>query len=191
MDGRPIADLINAQRATIRGVELEVLATPAAGWFVTLTYGYLEGEYDEFTVVDNRIDPVTFQETREVRDLSNTSFLDFSPPRSLNVSVAREFFLGASGSVTAQVGYSYRGPAYSALAITRLRRHRQDAYDLVDARVRWDMGNGRTSVSLWGTNLNDELYYRNAHDVDQLGMLLYYYAEPRRFGLTVEHRFGS
>ena len=191
VDGRPIADLINAQRATIRGVELELLATPAAGWFVTLTYGFQEGEYDEFTVVDNRINPVTFEETREVRDLSDTEFLDFSPPRNLNVSVAREFPLGGGGSLTAQIGYNYRGPAYSALAITRLNRHRQPSYELVDARLRWDLANGRTSVSLWGTNLNDELYYRNAHDVVDLGMLLYYYAEPRRLGLSVEHRMGS
>lgn len=53
------------------------------------------------------------------------------------------------------------------------------------------MANGRTSVSLWGTNMTDEEYYRGAQDLVDLGILLYYWAQPRRFGLTVEHKFGS
>ena len=191
VDGQPIADLINAQAATIEGVEVEFLATPAEGWFVTGTYGYLDGEYDEFTVVDNAFDPVTFQEILTVRDLSYISFIGFTPNRSWNVSVAKEFYLDNAGSLTAQVGYNYRGPYYAAAALTRLKRHRTDPLGLVDARLRWDMANGRTSVSLWGTNMSDEEYYRGAQDLVDLGILLYYWAQPRRFGLTVEHRFGS
>ena len=191
LDGQPIADQINAQRATIEGVEVEFLATPAEGWFVTGTYGYLDGDYDEFTVVDNTFDPITFEETRVVRDLSYISFLGYSPHRSWNLSVAKEFHLDNAGSLTAQVGYNYRGPYYAAAALTRLDRHRTDSLGLVDARLRWDMANGNTSVSLWGTNLSDELYYRGAGDVVDLGLLLYFWAQPRRFGLSVEHRFGS
>ncbi len=191
VDGQPTADQINAQAATIEGVEMELLATPAEGWFVTGTYGYLTGEYDEFTVVDNTFDPVTFEETLVVRDLSDISFIGFTPNRSWNVSVAKEFYLDNAGSMTAQVGYNYRGPYYAAAALTRLRRHRTEPLGLVDARLRWDMGNGKTSVSLWGTNLSDEVYYRGAQDLVDLGILLYYYAQPRRFGLTLEHRFGS
>ena len=191
VDGQPTADQINAQAATIEGVEMELLATPAEGWFVTGTYGYLTGDYDEFTVIDNTFDPITFEETRVVRDLSDISFIGFTPNRSWNVSVAKEFYLDNAGSMTAQVGYNYRGPYYAAAALTRLRRHRTEPLGLVDARLRWDMGNGRTSVSLWGTNLSDEVYYRGAQDLVDLGILLYYYAQPRRFGLTLEHRFGS
>ena len=191
VDGQPTADQINAQAATLEGVEVELLATPAEGWFITGTYGYLDGDYDEFTVVDNTFDPITFEETRVVRDLSNISFIGFTPNRSWNVSVAKEFYLDNAGSMTAQVGYNYRGPYYAAAALTRLKRHRTDPLGLVDARLRWDMANGRTSVSLWGTNMTDEEYYRGAQDLVDLGILLYYWAQPRRFGLTVEHTFGS
>ena len=191
VDGQPTADQINAQAATLEGVEVELLATPAEGWFITGTYGYLDGDYDEFTVIDNTFDPITFEETRVVRDLSNISFIGFTPNRSWNLSVAKEFYLDNAGSMTAQVGYNYRGPYYAAAALTRLRRHRTDPLGLVDARLRWDMANGRTSVSLWGTNMTDEEYYRGAQDLVDLGILLYYWAQPRRFGLTVEHRFGS
>ncbi len=60
----------------------------------------------------------------------------------------------------------------------------------MDAGLRWDMQNGKTSVLMWGTNLSDKVYYRGAQDLVDLGVLLYYYAQPRRFGLTVEHKFG-
>ena len=191
VDGQPTADQINAQAATLEGYEVELLATPAEGWFITGTYGYLDGDYDEFTVIDNTFDPITFEETRVVRDLSNISFIGFTPNRSWNLSVAKEFYLDNAGSMTAQVGYNYRGPYYAAAALTRLKRHRTDPLGLVDARLRWDMANGNTSVSLWGTNLSDEEYYRGAQDLVDLGILLYYWAQPRRFGLTLEHRFGS
>ena len=77
-------------------------------------------------------------------------------------------------------------------ALTRLKRHYTDGLGLVDAPSA--VGHGRTAPPpsrLWGTNLSDEVYYRGAQDLVDLGILLYYYAEPRRFGLTVEHKFGS
>ncbi len=190
IDGQLHENLFNAQAATLEGYEVELLATPAEGWFVTGTYGYLDGNYDEFTIIDTSFDPVTFEDVRVVRDMSDLSFIAYTPHRSWNLSVAKEFHLDHGGSLTAQVGYNYRGPYYSAATLTRLRRHRTDPLGLVDARLRWDMANGKTSVSLWGTNLSDELYYRTAQDSEGAGILIYYYAEPRRFGLTLEHRFG-
>ena len=191
VDGQIQENLFNAQAATLEGYEVELLAAPAEGWFVTGTYGYLDGNYDEFTVTDNTFDPITRETTSVVRDLSDLSFIAFTPHRSWNLSVAKEFYLDHGGSLTAQVGYNYRGPYYSAAVLTRLRRHRTDPLGLVDARLRWDMANGKTSVSLWGTNLSDELYFRYAQDLEAAGILTYYYAEPRRFGLTLEHRFGA
>lgn len=189
IDGQIQENLFNAQQSTLKGYEVELSATPGEGWYVTGTYGYLNGNYDEFVVTDTSTDPVTFEDVTEVRDLSDISFLQHTPSRSWNVSIAKEFSLSNGTSLNAQVGYNYRGRFYSSAALTRLERHRAQPLGMVDARVRWDMANGNTSLSLWGTNLSDEVHWRYAQDLAAAGILTYYYAEPRRFGLTMEHNF--
>jgi len=189
IDGQIQENLFNAQESTLEGIEVELFATPSEGWLVTGTYGYLRGKYDKFLVTDTSADPLTFEDVTVDRDLSDISFLQHTPGRSWNVSVAKEFTLNNGGMLTTRVGYNYRGRYYSSAALTRLDRHRTDTLGMVDARVRWDMPNGKTSVSLWGTNLSDEVYWRYAQDLEAAGILTYYNAEPRRFGLTLEHHF--
>ena len=189
IDGQIQENLFNAQQSTLKGYEVELSGAPGEGWLVTGTYGYLNGNYDKFLVTDTSFDPVTFEDVTEVRDLSDISFLQHTPNRSWNVSVAKEFNLSDGGSLTTQVGYNHRGRFYSSAALTRLERHRAEPLGMVDARMRWDMANGRTSVSLWGTNLSDKVHWRYAQDLEPAGILVYYYAEPRRFGLTLEHKY--
>ena len=205
--GQPTADLINAQEATIEGIEGEIVATPWDGWFFTASFGFLDGEYDEFTTVDTRGDGVIEPVVEFVNDFSDTEFVG-GAPYTYNIGIAYEHFTENMGSITTQVGWAYRGRTYNTLR--RLKSSRQGKYGLLDGRIRWQLANEQTSIELWGTNLLDREYFRAALDlaniedadgnplfdsegqpVQDLGVTIIYPSEPRRFGVTVSHSFNK
>ena len=52
IDGQPTADIINANEADLAGLEFELAAQLSDNWTLTMTYGLLDGEYNDFGVVD-------------------------------------------------------------------------------------------------------------------------------------------
>ena len=89
VDGQPTADLINAQEATLNGIELELMAQFSESWSMTLAYGHLEGEYDKFTVDDNVFTTAadgSLVESIVTRDLSSIEFGNGGDTDTLDVS---------------------------------------------------------------------------------------------------------
>ncbi len=207
VNGQPTADLINAQEATIEGIEADLTWSPIENLFVTASAGVIQGDYDEFTTVDTEFDPVTLEEVEFINDFSNTEFIG-GAPYTYSINVAKLFNLDNGGAVTVSGGWSYRGRIYNTLR--RFRSSRQGKYGIADARIVWDLGNEKTTIALWGTNLGGREYYRAALDLpngvdsdgnatgpdgqpigQDLGTNTLYPAEPRRYGLTVTHRLGA
>ena len=196
VDGQPTADLINAQEATIKGLELEVLAALTDTLSLAISAGYIEGEYDKFTVEDNIIDPVTLAESTVVRDLSGIEFGNDGDEVSADISLLHQASFDF-GVVTSSIGYSFKDDQFYTLENTPSSK--ADSYWLLDARVTWTLPNGQTTVSLWGTNLTDKEYVTNminqSGDVEiggvdpSLSMTADYWGDPRRFGLEVRHSF--
>ena len=124
---------------------------------------------------------------------------------TVTLSAAYTWYLDTRGQLTAQVGWSHRGRTFNTLET--VRSSRQEPYGLMDARVTWALGNGRTSISLWGRNLTDEEYYATAIDLSgglspndpqfipgvgvATGTNTKYWGEPRRFGLELRHTFDN
>lgn len=197
VDGQPTADLINAQEATLQGLEVELLARLTNQLSVTVTAGYLEGEYDKFTVEDNVVDPLTLQGSIVERDLSHVNFGNNGDEMSLDISFLHQAELPLGGSLSTSIGFSFTDDRYYTLMNTPSSM--ADSYWLTDARITWHLDNGNTSLSLWGTNLADEEYVGNminqAGDVEiggsdpSLGMVADYWGDPRRWGLEVRHSF--
>jgi len=205
--GQPTADLINAQEATIEGIELDLQLSPWPGGYITASMGLIQGDYDEFSTVDTNFDPITLEETEFINDFSETEFIG-GAPYTYSVSIAQEFITDSLGAITVGSGWSYRGRTYNSLE--RYRASRQGKYGILDARIRWDLPNGNTTIALWGTNLGGREYYRAALDLPNgvdadgnatdptgkeiganLGTLTIFPMEPRRFGLTITHSFAN
>ena len=195
VNGQPTADLINAQEAVLWGVEYEVIAQLSGGWAVSSTGGYLSGEYTEFTVQDNIYDPVTLEESIVTRDLSTLDFGNGGSEISFDVSMLHVNELSSGGDVTTSIGYGYKDAVFGSLENTPSSRMK--GYWLLDGRMTWNLSNGRTRVSLWGTNLLDKDYvdtmlYQGG-DIEvggtngSLGMLAKYWGNPRRMGLEISH----
>jgi iron complex outermembrane receptor protein len=132
----------NIGEASIEGVELEVSASPADGWFIEGSLSMLNAEYDNI-------------------DTANTLILksnDFErvPETMASVGISKEFLLASSGSVMLRADWSYRSETYNDAYNTPLLE--TDSYSLIDASVRWTNQQGDWSVILSGRNLSDEQY---------------------------------
>ena len=207
INGQPTADLINAQEATIEGIEMDLTANLFGNLYVTATLGLIDGDYDEFTTIDEEFDPLTLESTEVISDFGDTEFIG-GAPYTYSVNVAYQFNTNSAGSITPSVGWSARGRTYNTLR--RLRSSRQGKYGILDARIVWALPNDKTVVTLWGTNLGDRQYYRGALDLpnivdadgnttdpqgepigSDLGHTTLYPSEPRRYGITLTHSFGA
>ena len=201
VNGQPTADLINAQEATLTGVELEMLAQLTDALTMSVTWGHLDGQYDKFTVDDNTsqiIDGV-LTETIIERDLSGTGFGagDDGVSDTFDVSLIHTTSLSSGGDLVSQIGFTRYDSAYQTLL--NVPSSLAPAYNLVDGRITWNLADGATSLTLWGTNLLDKAYIvgmlhqggdLEAGGIDfSLGMIADYWGQPRRLGLEWRKNF--
>lgn len=189
VNGFPTADLINAQEATLFGVEGEFRVELPAGWYTQGTFGWMNGEYQEFTVLDN-LGLLGQAPLIVERDLSDTETIR-GAPYTYSLALGNTQVLANGGTLGGQVGWAFRGRTYNTLE-TR-QSSRQGKYGLLDARFVWALANGQTTISLTGNNLLGRVYYLGAVDLTgpgDLGTNTKYWAEPRRFRLEVTHRLA-
>jgi iron complex outermembrane receptor protein len=197
VNGQPTADLINAQEATLSGLEFDILSQLTENFAVAISAGYLQGEYNEFTVDDNTIDPVTLAESIVTRDLSDTEFGNDGSETSLDVSLLHYLDLPSGGDITSSLGYSFKDDQYYTLLNTPSSF--EPSYWLLDARVTWNLSNDQTRLVFWGSNLLDEEYVNTMIDQSgdtqiggsdpSLGMTAVYWGAPRAIGLEISHSF--
>ena len=190
--GQPTVDVINAREATLYGLEGEMRAELPAGFYVLGSFGLLDGEYEEFTVLDNLPGPPPdFTEIITERDLKDSELIRGSPS-TLSIALGKHHRFANGSTMNVQVGWASRGRSYHTLEA--LRTSRQDDFGLLDGRLVWTFPGGRTSIALWGTNLLDEQYFSGATDLSGAPSPFYtitkYWGEPRRFGVDFTYRFA-
>ena len=108
----------------------------------------LDGEYDEFNLVDVVGYESLTQEIRTRTQLRYYSHLGFvsGGPHNWSLHVAYEIPLDSGATFTAIAGWSHRGRNYSTLQLHETSK--QDAYGLLDARFTWDLANGATNLAI-------------------------------------------
>ncbi|MEZ5568283.1 MAG: TonB-dependent receptor [Halioglobus sp.] len=132
----------NIGSADINGLELELQASPGAGWLVEATFAWLDAQYDE---IDTGL------------TLIGEDFeFERVPEYSGSVGVSKEFSLNSLGTLVLRGDASYRDDTFNDAFNTPALE--TDAYTLVDARVRWISAGEAFSVTLSGINLTDEEY---------------------------------
>ena len=200
VDGQPTADLINAQEATLNGIEIEVLAQLSESWSMTLAYGHLEGEYDEFTVEDNVYITAadgSLVESIVTRDLSSIEFGNGGDTDTLDISFIHTTSLQSGGDLVSVIGATIKDDQYFTLENTPSSF--TPGYTLVDGRINWNLSDGVTTISFWGKNLTDKEYIYNMLDQagtiqiggtdPGLGMVADYWGAPRRVGIEFRRDF--
>lgn len=163
------AYLVNADRASSLGAELEVTALPVEGLEVSANIGCTDARYESYT------DPVT-----------GANFDDNQ------ISFVPEFT--ASGSVT----YRFPFGLYITGEVLGVGRYQldeantaqQDAYALLNARLGYQARNWE--VAVFARNIFDEEYVNNALDLRnafQPDLLVLQPGDPLTYGFAVTARF--
>lgn len=166
------APISNVAKATIRGVEVSMIASPLEEWTVDVNAAYTDSELEDY------FSPATGT------DLSGMS-LPLAPEFSGTLGTQYQTTFGAGFSMTARAEVNRQSslifPALQAPTIER-----RGPVTLVNANLRFGWKDGRTYVALIGRNLTDRTYLSNRNysagfaDVET-------YAAPR----TYEVRIGT
>jgi iron complex outermembrane receptor protein len=139
--------------------------------------------------------------TRVVEYNANGDSLVRVPKVDGFVSTSYDWQLGSAATLTGSLLYSYRGAtdfqtiakeytgASGAIVPVQFPAYevRQKAYGLLNGRISGRSQDGAIEVALWGSNLTNRLYLREASIAS--GQVNGSYGPPRTYGLDMTYRF--
>jgi iron complex outermembrane recepter protein len=168
--------VLNAATATLKGVELELLAKLGAGFDLNASFGYLDASYDSFR------DPIDGTDLTylKLRRAPKTTFT-LSPSYEWE-GMGGEFWVQATAHMVSSTELSFFNSPQTANGSTTV----------LDASL--NFRRGKATYSLWGANLTDEDNWTQAYDVGTsrtfAGLWSYAAARPpRTYGVRVQFGF--
>lgn len=173
----------NAGKANISGLELELVALLTQGLTLSASYGYLDGDYEEYVVFNPSTGrPADVKNQREFPLLSqNMGHLVLSYDRPL----------GGLGDLGMRLSWSYVDDM--AVFSENSASTFIDAYALVAGRIAISNisldTSGALEVALWGKNLTDEEYYNSGIDFGAFGFAGNQFGDPRTYGVEISYEF--
>lgn len=169
-----ITDVLNAGKATIKGLELQLTALLAEGLTLNASYGYLKPRYKEIIGADgvNRAriyTPINAPKNAYSLDL------EYVFPQSV-----------LAGELSANLNYTWQEKMHTSTSNpTYVIRD----YGLLNARLTLSdipAFGGAFRVSAWGKNLNDKEYWLSLANVIEPYAL---YGEPRSYGVDISWEY--
>ena len=166
------ADILNAGKGTIKGLELDVTAALHQRLTLALSYGYLDAGYDE--IIDGLGNDVT----------ANYTFVN-TPRHSLLADLDWDIAELPIGELRFNVNYSWQDDKAITSSTTR-GVFGIEAYGLVNARLTLaeipGIPAGSLRVAAWGRNLDDKTWaFLNAPLFGGYRA----YGEPRTWGIDI------
>ncbi|QZP07040.1 TonB-dependent receptor [Caenibius sp. WL] len=168
-----VTDVLNAGKARIKGVELDVTARPVAGLTLTANYAYLHARYKE--IIDGT-----------GTDITDTFRFVQAPPHSLTASAEYEFPETPIGRLAIYADYSYQSRKFTAATDAH---YKIGGYGLLNGRITLSdipLGFGNWQVAVSGKNLTNKTYLIDHFAV---GVPAGFYGEPRTYGVTLSFKY--
>lgn len=165
----------NAAAGEIDGFEGEFTWAPVHGLTLEGGIGWIDARY---TTLDPGLAPLGIT--------TSTPFVN-TPELSGSLAVSYEIPIGAFGSLTPRVDYSYRDNV--VYDNTNSLPARQDAVSLLNANITWRSPDENWRVIFGGLNLTDETYLVTAAYNRAAGVAEGLYGRPREWYLSVRREF--
>lgn len=170
--------IVNASRATIKGLEAQLDVTPTPGLRLGAKYSYLKSKYGEFN------DPSA--------GVSFTGMpLPYTPKHKLTLTAGYSHDLGDDGKIDLGATYAYQSSyrnldAYDPDIVIK-------GYGLLSLNAGWSNIMGSNfDLNLFATNVTNKLYrIGGGNYYNSLGFTTSVYGEPRMVGAKVTYRFGN
>lgn len=196
---------INAAKASISGLEAELMIRPTSSLNLSANYAYTRPRYDKFTdsvASGGKIYPI---------DVSDSEFIlasrhSLSAVLNYTLPVAEKL-----GRPTISVSYYYRSSFFATVDINTARCFapgdpqgtlyvnclnrgaKVPGYGLANVRLDWErIGDSAVDVGVFVNNVTDRFYWSNGQsNLSSFGALSATIGAPRMFGVEVTLRFAD
>lgn len=171
-----VTDLLNAGEATIKGVEMDVVAVLTHGLSVGFNYGYVDPEYKKIK---------TFTGT----NIANEFRFIHVPKNNYAVNVDYRHDNLSVGTLRVNINYTWQGDEFSNTPRIFGTVYGIKSYGLINARLSYGdvpFLDGELEFSVWGKNLEDKEYL-TAHFNSGLSSGIY--GTPRTVGADITYRY--
>lgn len=169
-----ITDVLNAGKATVKGVEADLTLAPTRNLRVGVNYGFLDSRYDKIIDINGN-------------DIADDYRFVNAPKNTLAFDINYTLPDMAIGSVSANINYTMQSKKYTNATIGG-GKYITEGYGLLNARLNLAEipGVEGLRVGLWGRNLTDKEYYIMQFNIGRPGAL---FGEPRTYGVDVTFEF--
>jgi iron complex outermembrane receptor protein len=169
-----LTDVLNAGRATVKGIEADLTVVPAKGLRLTANYGYLDAKYDK--IID-----------ASGTDVSSQFRFVNAPKHSYSLDATYTSPNLGFGAIEANVNYAWQQKRYSSSNLSG-GTYIIGSYGLLNARLSLvDIPVAKSlRVGVFGRNLLDKEYYIAHFNVGVPGAI---FGEPRTYGVDLTAEF--
>jgi len=167
--------LTNAGKVTTQGFEAEISALTLPGLTIFGGLGYTDARFDKFKNGGG-----------EGKHYDGHK-LPWAPKFKFNIAVDFQKSIRELGKLMFQADYTYIDDYFSNANNDR-DEYLIAGYDLINARIGFELLNGSWGLFLWGKNLADKLYM-TYKDLSFLRTPRAWYGMPRTYGIQVSYRF--
>ncbi len=168
-----VTDLLNAGRATVNGLELDLAARPISALSVSLAYAWLDAGYDEIV---NALG----------QDVKHLYGYQDAPKHKLSATAEYSWPQTRFGMPSATITYGYQSKRVSSISCTTCIAGSQGLLDARLSLAEIPAAGGRLRISLWGRNLTNEDYYTMHLMVVRPSAI---FGEPRSYGADLSLEF--
>jgi len=172
----------NAGKATIEGVELELLVQPIDDLSFNFDYTYLHSQYDSIkALAGTTFDPaVNHASPFHVGDsIKDVMVLPYAPRHKMNLGSDYTFYHFDKGSLTAHLDYQFQSSIFDTAPagpdVPNRDNYKVPSYGVLNGRLIMavDLPRGdKAKISLWGRNLGNKEYKTqvigNGNSIDTL-----------------------
>jgi len=171
--------VVNAAKATIDGLEVEIMARPVPSITLGASGSWLDARYNSYTV--------------QSLDISGQAFY-LSPKYKASVFGQFEHDIGNWGKISARVDYSWVDKVnFGTAQVVKFDKAiaYEPGYGLVNGRIGVSLDNPSLEIAAFVKNLTDKRYNSSRLVQDNtLGYVIGTAGDPRTFGVEISYRFG-
>jgi len=194
-------NLQNAGVIENTGFEIEAFIRPTDSFQAQVIYTHNEADFESFesgtcwdsftfhTGIPDPGLPPTFNPVldAQVCDKSGNPVAN-NPEDRLFVMLQQEFNLSANSMMFLRVEYSTASEQFTDGDLDPFTI--QDDFEVMNARIGFNLEKSNSSITLWGRNITDERYHRQSSDSPiQVGRMHGYPTEPSTYGVTFRKNF--
>jgi iron complex outermembrane receptor protein len=174
------APIVNAPKATVKGLEVEGVWAPDRHWAFNANLSLLDATYGEFTNVDT-LNPLAGSQSLKGNRLNR------APQTSGNIGAQYTTSPSDIGSFTAR-GDLYLTSSYYFREFNTAQ-DRQGGYGLLNVSVTWTSPSERYAVRAFAANATDTDYITSLGSSDNIGTRYITWGAPAQYGVELRATF--